>query len=133
MPFGALLFAFIAMPMLELWLLMRVGEMLGASRTILIVIVTGIVGASAARRQGAQVLRLIQQDLAQGQMPAPHMLDGMMIFAAGLLLLTPGLVTDAIGFLLLVPLVRNEIKQWMRRKLEKRLREGSMQIRFGPW
>ena len=66
-------------------------------------------------------------------MPAPRVLDGLMILTAGLLLITPGIITDTIGFLLLVPLVRNEIRVWMRRKLERKLRDGSVQIRFGPW
>lgn len=132
MPFGLLLFAFIVVPLLELWLLIRVGEILGAARTIMIVIATGVVGAAAARRQGAEIVRLIQSDLATGKMPAPHMLDGLMILIAGLLLVTPGLMTDTAGFLLLVPLIRNEIRQWMRRKLERKLKDGAVEIRFGP-
>ncbi|MDA0323373.1 MAG: FxsA family protein [Verrucomicrobia bacterium] len=133
MPFGYLLFAFIVVPLVELWLLMRVGEFLGAGRTIMIVVVTGVVGAAAARRQGASMLSLIQADLASGQMPAPHMLDGLMILIGGLLLATPGLITDTIGFLLLIPLIRNEIRQWMRRKLEQKLKDGAVEVRFGPW
>jgi UPF0716 protein FxsA len=132
MPFSLLLFAFITVPLVELWLLIRVGEYLGVGRTIMIVIITGVVGAAAARRQGANMLRLIQADLASGKMPAPHMLDGLMILVAGLLLVTPGLITDTIGFLLLVPVIRNEIRQWMRRKLEKKLKDGAVEIRFGP-
>ena len=133
MPLGYLLFAFIVVPLVELWLLMRVGEFLGAGRTIMIVVVTGVVGAAAARRQGASMLRLIQADLASGQMPAPHMLDGLMILIGGLLLATPGLITDTIGFLLLIPVIRNEIRQWMRRKLEQKLKDGAIEVRFGPW
>ena len=133
MPLGYLLFAFIVVPLVELWLLMRVGEFLGAGRTIMIVVVTGVVGAAAARQQGASMLRLIQADLASGQMPAPHMLDGLMILIGGLLLATPGLITDTIGFLLLIPVIRNEIRQWMRRKLEQKLKDGAIEVRFGPW
>lgn len=133
MPLGYLLFAFIVVPLVELWLLMRVGEFLGAGRTIMIVVVTGVVGAAAARRQGASMLRLIQADLASGQMPAPHMIDGLMILIGGLLLATPGLITDTIGFLLLIPVIRNEIRQWMRRKLEQKLKDGALEVRFGPW
>ena len=124
---------FIGMPVLEIWLLFQVSDMIGTLETVVLVIGTGVVGAGMARTQGAQILRLIQADLAQGQMPAPRVLDGLMILTAGLLLITPGIITDTIGFLLLVPLVRNEIRVWMRRKLERKLRDGSVQIRFGPW
>jgi UPF0716 protein FxsA len=133
MNFGTLILAFIAIPLVELVLLLRVGGTIGVMRTIALVMVTGVVGAALARRQGAQVLRLIRNDLAEGRMPAPHMLDGAMILAAGLLLITPGLITDAAGLLLLVPAVRREIRVWMRRRLAEKLRDGSVHLHFDGW
>lgn len=131
MVFSALLFLFIAMPMIELALLIQVGQWVGAPRTIALVIVTGVVGAWLARQQGAQVLRRLQQDLVRGETPAPLLIDGALILVAGLLLITPGILTDGIGFLLLIPVTRREIRVWMRRWLEKKLRDGSLRIHFG--
>jgi len=74
------------------------------------------------------VIMEIQRDMAEGRMPAPRMLDGVMILIAGVLMITPGLITDAAGFALLVPAVRYSIRQWMRRKLEQKLSDGSINI-----
>ena len=117
-----------SMPMLELWLLIRVGQVIGAPWTIVIVVLTGAAGAWLAKLQGLMVIMEIQRDMAEGRMPAPRMLDGVMILIAGVLMITPGLVTDAAGFALLVPAVRYSIRQWMRRKLEQKLSDGSINI-----
>ncbi|MDA0809342.1 MAG: FxsA family protein [Planctomycetota bacterium] len=104
--FGRLLLLFILTPLIELWLLMLVSEHLGAATTIWLVLVTGFVGASLARRQGLQTWIAIQRETQQGKMPAASLVDAMMIFVAGLLLITPGMMTDVVGFSLLVPPVR---------------------------
>ncbi|NQV26380.1 MAG: FxsA family protein [Rhodopirellula sp.] len=104
--FGRLLLLFVLMPLIELWLLILVGEHLGAATTIWLVLVTGFVGASLARRQGLQAWLAIQRETQQGKMPAAALVDAMMIFVAGLLLITPGMITDVVGFSLLVPPVR---------------------------
>lgn len=128
MVFPILAALFIGMPMLELWLLLRVGSVIGAPWTILIVVLTGAAGAWLAKLQGLMVIMEIQRDLAEGRMPAPRMMDGVMILIAGVLMITPGLITDAAGFALLVPGVRYQIRQWMRNKLEQKLRDGSITI-----
>jgi UPF0716 protein FxsA len=128
MLFPILAALFIGMPMLELWLLLRVGTMIGAPLTILIVVLTGAAGAWLAKLQGLMVIMEIQRDMAEGRMPAPRMMDGVMILIAGVLMITPGLITDAAGFALLVPGVRYHIRQWMRYKLEQKLRDGSITI-----
>ncbi len=128
MTFPLLAALFIGMPMLELWLLIRVGQVIGAPWTIVIVVLTGAAGAWLAKLQGLMVIMEIQRDMAEGRMPAPRMLDGVMILIAGVLMITPGLVTDAAGFALLVPAVRYSIRQWMRRKLEQKLSDGSINI-----
>jgi UPF0716 protein FxsA len=128
MTFPLLAALFIGMPMLELWLLIRVGQVIGAPWTIVIVVLTGAAGAWLAKLQGLMVIMEIQRDVAEGRMPAPRMLDGVMILIAGVLMITPGLVTDAAGFALLVPAVRYSIRQWMRRKLEQKLSDGSINI-----
>ncbi|HAS82811.1 MAG TPA: membrane protein FxsA [Verrucomicrobia bacterium] len=127
--FSYLLVAFIVMPLIELWLLLQVGAHVGWKSTLALVIVTGVTGAWLARAQGAQVMREIQRDMANGVMPAPRLIDGAMILVAGVLLITPGLITDTLGFLLLLPPVRSQIRVWMRRKLERKLREGTVTFR----
>ena len=123
-----LLAAFIIMPVLELAVLIRVHEHIGLGNTILLVIFTGVVGAVMARAQGFMVLMQIRRDMAEGRLPAPRLMDGVMILIAGVLLVTPGLITDTTGFLLLLPPVRSAIRGWMRRKLEDSIRRGDTTI-----
>ncbi len=130
MIFSYLLAAFILLPIAELWLLFKVDAHLGLGATLLIVVVTGFVGAWLARAQGLMVMLQIQRDLNEGRMPAPRFLDGTMILVAGALLITPGLITDTVGFLLLVPSVRALIKAWLRTKIEEKLKDGSMNVSF---
>ena len=128
MIFTYLLAAFILMPLAELSVLLKVHAALGLGPTLGIVILTGIAGAWLARWQGWVVMQAIRRDMAEGRMPAPRMIDGVMILVAGVLLITPGLITDTIGFLLLVPPVRREIRVWLRKKLEQKLRDGSVTV-----
>ena len=109
-----LLLLFIVTPLIELWLLMLISTRMGPSATILLVLVTGTLGATLARRQGLQNLRSIQSSTQQGQIPAVALIDSLMIFAAGLLLITPGILTDVVGFSLLVPPVRAAIRHRLR-------------------
>lgn len=129
MLFASLLAAFVLMPLIELAVLLRVHQAIGMASTLGIVIFTGAVGAGLARFQGLQVVRAIRLDLAEGRMPAPRLMDGLMILVAGAVLLTPGLITDTFGFLLLVPAVRGRIRSWLGRRIEKKLREGSITVR----
>lgn len=128
-----LLAAFILMPIIELGVLLKVHQVAGLGNTLAIVILTGFVGAFLARAQGLMVLSQIRRDLAEGRMPAPRLMDGVMILVAGVLLITPGLITDTAGFLLLIPTVRSAIRAWLRRKLEEKLREGTANITIWRW
>ena len=119
-----LLAFFIIMPIAEVAVLIKVNHLVGLGNTIAIVVLTGFGGALLARWQGLMVVMDIQRDLAEGRMPAPRLIDGVMILMAGLLLITPGLITDTVGFLLLVPVVRKEIRVWLRRKLEAKFGGG---------
>lgn len=130
MIFSYLLAAFIFIPILELWVLFKVDAAVGLGTTVLIVVLTGIVGAWLARMQGMLVMLQIRRDMAVGRMPAPRLMDGMLILIAGALLITPGLLTDTVGFLLLLPPVRNIIRTWCRRKMEQKIRDGSVNITF---
>ena len=103
---GKLIILFITVPLVELVLLRMVGGVIGLAPTIALVIITGIIGASLARSQGLTVLARLQNELAQGRVPTAEMLEGLMVLIGGAVLLTPGLLTDAAGFSLMIPAVR---------------------------
>jgi UPF0716 protein FxsA len=128
-----LLAAFILTPIVELAVLFKVHEAVGLGSTLGIVILTGFIGAFLARAQGLMVLMQIRRDLAEGRMPGPQLMDGVMILVAGVLLVTPGLITDVAGFLLLMPTVRSSIRAWLRSKLEEKFRDGSAEIKILRW
>lgn len=119
--FWRLLLLFTVLPVAELALLIKVGRAINVGPTIGLVILTGLVGAALARHQGLRTLRRIHQDTARGVMPATELLNGVMILAAGLLLVTPGIITDAIGFLLLIPPARNRLRTRLANYVKKRL------------
>ncbi|RNE69769.1 FxsA family protein [Vibrio cholerae] len=104
--FPILLFLFIAVPVIEIALFIQVGGVLGVWPTIALVLLTAIVGASLVRSQGLQTLLTVQQRLAQGQLPAQQILEGVMLAVTGVLLLTPGFFTDILGMLVLLPAPR---------------------------
>ena len=115
-----LFLAFTIIPVVEIYLLIQIGTIFGALTSIALVIVTGFLGAYLARIQGLQTLFRIQKSLREGQMPPGELLDALLIGIAGLVLLTPGFLTDAFGFLLLIPNTRTAIKQWLHRQIEVR-------------
>ena len=116
------------MPFIELSLLLKIHEYVGTMYTLGIVIMTGIIGAFLAKAQGIMIISRIQREVAQGRMPAPYLIDGVMILIAGILLITPGLITDTIGFSLLIPPIRYSIRMYMRKIIEKKLRNGNMNV-----
>jgi len=128
--FFKLALLFIGIPFLEVVILVKLGQAIGFIDTMLIVIVTGLAGAALARWQGLKVWLAIQGELEQGRMPAVQMIDGLLIFAAGLVLITPGLLTDALGFVLLIPTTRNIFKHWLSKKFQEmsERREGRITI-----
>lgn len=128
MPLYYLLVLFIGLPVVELALLIKLHGMLGLGPTILLVLLTGIAGATLVRRQGIAILFNIQREMSTGNLPAPQMLDGIMVLLAGALLITPGLITDTVGFALLVPYIRRHIRGWLRKKLEQKISSGYIQI-----
>ena len=115
-----LFLAFTIIPIIEIYLLIEIGSMFGALTAVTLVILTGFLGAFLARMQGLQTLYRIQESLREGRMPSGELLDAMLIVIAGLVLLTPGFLTDSAGFLLLIPATRNSIKYWLRRQIELR-------------
>ena len=106
-----LLLLFVGLPLIELALLLRVARLITPIWTLALVVFTGVLGATLARRQGLKTWRRVQSDLAEGRMPASHIVDALLIFVAGLVLVTPGIITDAIGFALLIPRIRAVLKR----------------------
>ena len=119
-----LLVLFILVPALELALLIEVGQHIGTLNTLLLIALTGVVGASLARRQGLGVLRRMQAEFDQGRIPSGSIVDGVIILLSGALLITPGLLTDTLGFLCLVPATRALIRSALWRWLQRHLRMG---------
>ena len=112
-----LLLLFIAMPIIEMWLLISVGAEIGALATIGLVLATALIGAGLLRHQGLQTLWSVQRKLAEGQMPAREIFSGIILAVSGALLLTPGFVTDALGFAALVPGLRDQLAVLIMRKI----------------
>jgi len=123
-----LLLLFVLLPAVELALLIEVGSRIGTVPTLGLIAATGVVGAALARRQGLHVLRRLQEETGGGRMPAGPLLDGAFILVAGALLVTPGILTDAFGFLCLVPPFRRLVKAWVRRRLERAVQEGRVHV-----
>ncbi|MCH8016711.1 MAG: FxsA family protein [Acidobacteria bacterium] len=123
-----LFFLFTLVPLLELYLLIRLGTYVGAVDTIAIVIGTGVAGGLLAKSQGLAVLDRMRAELNQGRLPAESLLDGLLILIAGAMLVTPGLLTDGLGLLLLIPWSRKAIKSWLKRKMQEKISEGEIHI-----
>lgn len=117
---GYLILLFTIVPLVELAILIKVGQFIGVINTIGLVILTGVLGAYLAHLEGFMTLRRIQDDLRHGIMPGDRLLDGVIILCSGLVLLTPGLITDFLGFLGLIPFTRNVFKSWLKQKLKQR-------------
>ena len=126
--FIRLLILFTLVPILELYVLLEAGRQIGVGPTIAMIFFTGIAGAYLARSQGFNLINRIQNDLNQGRVPAGEMIDGAMILAGGLLLLTPGFCTDLFGFCLLTPATRDIFKRWLQKWLEKKIARGEIHI-----
>ena len=126
--FARLFLLFTIVPIAELYILIKIGSYLGAFNTILLIVITGILGALLARLEGLRTLRQIMRSISQGIVPAEELVDSVLIFVAGIVLVTPGVLTDAMGFFLLVPYTRTIFKRWLRRKLDRMVSSGKFQI-----
>ncbi|MFH1805723.1 MAG: FxsA family protein [Pseudomonadota bacterium] len=131
-----ILIAFIAIPIIEIAVFIQAGALIGLWPTIAIVILTAVAGTALMRAQGLQTLARAQQEMDQGNMPLGPLFDGLCLLIAGMLLLTPGFVTDTIGFLLLVPPLRKAIGAGLILKLMKsgkfRMNVGGRPMGGGP-
>ncbi|WP_319559493.1 FxsA family protein [Marispirochaeta sp.] len=115
---------FTLLPIIELYLLIKIGSWIGAGMAILLVLGTGILGAALARQQGFKVWMKIRHTMQQGIFPADDMIDGLLIFGAGLVLITPGVITDVIGFLLLIPVSRVFFRNLLKTRFSGMIQRG---------
>jgi UPF0716 protein FxsA len=118
---GKLFLLFTVVPLVDLYLLITIGGLIGGGPTLALVIGTGLVGATLARREGLRVWRDWQQSVARGEMPREGVTSSLLVLVGGVLLVTPGLITDAVGLTLLVPPARRMIAGWLARWAQKRL------------
>lgn len=122
MPFLILVFLFIAIPVAEISLLIRVGSSIGLLNTIVFVIFTAVLGAYLVRQQGFATITKLQEETNAGRVPALQIAEGVALLFAGAVLMTPGFITDAVGFALLIPPVRQALIAWVAKNVFK----GSM-------
>ena len=123
-----LILIFIIVPLMEILLLIEIGSRIGTLNTIFIIILTGILGGSMMRHQGFTIIRNIQEDLSQGRMPTGELINGALVLVGGILLLTPGFFTDAVGFVLLIPATRGFIRKKIQLLIRRKIESGDIHI-----
>ncbi len=128
--FGALLLLFTVVPALEIYLMFKISDEIGGLNTIAVIIITGIIGASLAKAQGLAVLGKIQNELSSGQIPASQITHALLVFGGGLLLLTPGFITDLLGLSMVFPGSRHIIAAYLKRFFAKSIQKGTTQFHF---
>lgn len=128
-----LILLFTITPIVELFLLLELSKITSVWTTIGIVLVTGIVGASLAKNQGRLIITKIRVELNEGRMPGDQLINGLCVLIGGALLLTPGIVTDILGFSLVIPGTREIFKGVVKKILSKRLQNGSIDIHYRKW
>ncbi|WP_417335693.1 FxsA family protein [Halobacteriovorax marinus] len=127
--FPILVLLFTVIPAIEIYLLFSIGAQIGGLNTLAVVILTGIVGASLAKSQGLAILASIQNDLNRGSLPTNQLMHGLLVFGGGLLLLTPGFLTDIMGICMVFPGTRHILTAFLKGYFEKAIKSGN--IKFG--
>lgn len=118
----------LVIPAAEIGLLLLSGKTIGVWATIVLILLTGVIGTYLAKREGLQTIRKAQEALSHGQLPGDALLDGICILVGGVLLLTPGFITDITGFLLLFPPTRRVFKFLMINALRRKIERGNIKI-----
>ena len=126
--FGRLLVLFLVVPVVEVALLVTLGERIGFGATVALVIGSALLGAWLARREGAAAIRRVQERLASGAMPGPELVDGLIVLVSATLLVAPGFLTDAAGLLGLFPPTRRLARRALTRGLERRVAGGAIRV-----
>nr|WP_282706904.1 FxsA family protein [Natroniella acetigena] len=120
-----LVLLFTVIPLLELILLIKLSQLWGAVSTILLVAITGIIGAKLTKLEGTSTVTEINSSLAEGTMPTDNLIDGLLILIGGAMLITPGLLSDLVGFACIIPLTRSKIKLLTKERLKRLITTGS--------
>jgi UPF0716 protein FxsA len=130
--FGILVLLFTLVPAIEIYLLFTIGGEIGALNTVVVVITTGVVGASLAKSQGLSILTKIQDEMQGGGLPGKSIIHGLMVFAGGLMLMTPGFMTDILGFSLVMPGPRHILFVWVQKLVVAAMKNGNLNFQsFG--
>lgn len=119
----------IGVPILELYLIVKVGSMVGLLPTLAMCVITAVIGGSLAKKQGLKVLFQLQEEISYGHNPTESLLDGVCILVGGLVLLFPGFFTDVVGFALLVPFIRTQLKNILRSQIDKKMMTSTVVYR----
>lgn len=115
---------FLLIPILEIYLLITVSDLIDVFPTIILVILTAVIGAGLLRQQGISTLSRLQQNMGQGKLPAQELIEGVLLAVGGALLMTPGFITDTIGFLCLIPFTRKFIAQTIMKRSADKFKAG---------
>jgi UPF0716 protein FxsA len=121
---------FLGLPLLELYILIKIGSYLGAFLTIALIIFTALLGLLLARFEGLRTWHQIRHSLSQGIVPAEEMLDSVLIFAGGVLFVIPGVITDFVALVLLIPFTRTIFKRWLRRRFDRMVERGNVRLQY---
>lgn len=121
---------FMALPIAEIYLYIKLGAYIGIWPTVLMIIGTGVLGVALAKQQGFYILTRIRQDMEIGAVPGNQVVEGFLVLVGAIFLVTPGLITDTIGFILLVPFTRIYIREILKIKVRKWIREGKFNFYF---
>ena len=127
---GKLFLLFAIIPVIEIYVLVSVGSVIGSFNTVILVLLSAFVGAWLARQQGMSTMLRLRASMQQGIMPAEEMVDAVLIFVAGAVLLTPGFVTDTLGLLILFPPTRIRFKIWLRGKFDEWMKSPNVHIHY---
>ena len=127
---GRFLLLIVLVPLLELYILIKIGGYLGAFQTIALVVITALFGIVLARFEGLRTLQQIRQNLSQGIVPAEEMVDGVLIFVGGIFLIIPGVLTDLFALVLLIPYSRTRFKRWLRRRFDRMIAAGNVRLQY---
>ena len=127
---GRLFLVLTIVPLAELYILIKIGSHIGGFNTILLVLMTAVLGALLARRQSLRTLQQIQLRLSQGQIPAEELIDGVLILCGGILLVMPGVLTDLFALVLLLPFTRTYFKRWLRRRFDRRVAGRDVRLHY---
>ena len=125
---GRLFLLFTLVPLVELYLLVTIGQWMGPGPTIALVAATGFVGAALARREGRKAIASYQEAMSKGQLPEDGIVSGLLILAGGVMLITPGVMTDIFGLSMMIPPIRRATAKLVKRRMQARIASGEVQV-----